>query len=103
MKAYASEMQNLECHFLSLKLEHVPHGHDAAVKELSRIAAKGLPVPFGVAMEKLSQPFAILEGEDPEVQPTSEQGILLVMELQAIPSDPASERCTPPAQASWAD
>jgi hypothetical protein len=40
MKAYAGEMQKLECRFQSLKLEHVPHGQDAAVKELSWIAAK---------------------------------------------------------------
>jgi hypothetical protein len=35
MKAYAGEVRKLECHFNSLKLEHVPHGQDAAVKELS--------------------------------------------------------------------
>jgi hypothetical protein len=38
-------------------------------------------VPFGVAMEKLSQPSSVLEGEDPEVQPSLEQGILPVTEL----------------------
>jgi hypothetical protein len=69
MKAYAGEMRKLECRFHSLKLEHVPRGLDAAVKKLSQIAAKGLPIPFGVAMEKLSQPSAVPEEEDPEVQP----------------------------------
>jgi hypothetical protein len=103
MKAYAGELRKLGCRFLSLKLKHVPHGQDATVKELSRIAAKGLPIPFGVSMENLSQPPAIPEEEDAKVQPTSEQGILLVTELQAMPSDPASERCTPPAQAGRPD
>jgi hypothetical protein len=56
MKAYAGEVRKLECRFQSLKLEHVPRGQDTTIKELSRIAAKGLTVPFGVAMEKLSQP-----------------------------------------------
>jgi hypothetical protein len=82
MKAYACEIQKLECRFQSLKLEHVPRGQDAAVKELSRIAAKGLPVPFGVDMEKLSQPSVVPEEEDPRVQPASEQGILPAAELQ---------------------
>jgi hypothetical protein len=50
MKPYAGEMRKLECRFHSLKLEHVPRGQDAAVKELSQIAAKGLPVPFEVAV-----------------------------------------------------
>jgi hypothetical protein len=45
MKAYAGEVRKLECHFNSLKLEHVPRGQDAAVKELSQIAAKGFLVP----------------------------------------------------------
>jgi ribonuclease HI len=45
MKAYVDEVQKLECHFCSLKLEHVPRGQVVAVKELSRIAPKGLPVP----------------------------------------------------------
>jgi hypothetical protein len=54
-------------------------------------------------MEKLSQPSAIPEEEDPGVQPASEQGILPVAELQAIPSDLASERCTLSAQASRTD
>jgi hypothetical protein len=35
MKAYAGEMRKLECRFHSLKLEHVPCGQDAVVKELS--------------------------------------------------------------------
>jgi ribonuclease HI len=72
MKAYASEMRKLECRFHSLKLEQVPHRKDAAVKELSQIAAKGLPVPFGVAMEKLSQPSAVPKEEEPKVPPVSE-------------------------------
>jgi hypothetical protein len=44
MKAYAGEVRKLECHFSSLKLKYVPSGQDAAVKELSQIAAQGLPV-----------------------------------------------------------
>jgi hypothetical protein len=67
MKAYAGKMWNLDCRFHSLKLEHVPGRQDAAVKELSHIAAKGLPVPFGVDMEKLSQPSSVLDEEEPEV------------------------------------
>jgi hypothetical protein len=103
MKAYAGEMRKLECRFQSLKLKHVPRRQDAAIKELSQRAAKGLPVPFGVAMEKLSQPSAIPEEEDPEVLPASEQGILPVAELQEILSGLASERCTPPAQVGRTD
>jgi ribonuclease HI len=72
VKAYAGEMRKLEFCFQSIKLEHVPRGQDAAVKELSRIAAKGLLVPFEVAIEKLSQPSAIPEEEDPEILPASE-------------------------------
>jgi hypothetical protein len=98
MKAYAGEMQKLECRFQSLKLEHVPRGQDAAIEELSRIVAKGWHVPFGVAMEKLSQPSAVPEEVDPEVLPASEQGSFPVVELQEILSGPASELCTPPAQ-----
>jgi hypothetical protein len=97
MKPYAGEMRKLECRFHSLKLEHFPRGQDAAVKELSQIAAKGLPIPFGVAVEKLSQPSIIPEEEEPEVPP--EQGTLPVAELQGIPPGLASERCTLPAQA----
>jgi hypothetical protein len=103
MKAYAGEMRKLECHFQSLKLEHVPCGQDAPIKELSWIATKGLPVLFGVAMEKLSQPSAIPEEEDPKVLPASEQGILPVAELQEILSGPASERCTSPAHVGRTD
>jgi hypothetical protein len=54
-------------------------------------------------MEKLSQPSAVPEEEDPEVLPASEQGILPVTELQEIPLGPASEWCTPPAQAGRTD
>jgi hypothetical protein len=103
MKAYMGEMRKLECCFQSLKLEHVPHGQDATVKELSRIAAKGLSVPFGVAMENLSQPSAVPVEEDLEVLPASKQGILPVAELQEILSGPSSERGTPPAQAGRTD
>jgi hypothetical protein len=103
MKAYVGKMRKLECRFQSLKLEHVPHGQDATVKELSRIADKGLSVPFGVAMQKLSHSSAVPVEEDPKVLPASEQGILPVAELQEIPSGPSSERGTPPAQAGWTD
>jgi ribonuclease HI len=51
MKVYAGEVRKLECHFHSLKLEHVPHRQDAAVKEFPQIAAKGLPVLAGVIVE----------------------------------------------------
>jgi hypothetical protein len=54
IKAYAGEMRKLECHFNSLKLEHAPRGQDVAIKELSQIAAKGLPVPAGDIVEKFS-------------------------------------------------
>jgi hypothetical protein len=76
MKVYAGKMRKLECRFHSLKLEHVPRGQDAAVKELSQIATKGFPIPFGVAVEKLSQPSAIPEEEEPEVLLVPEQGAL---------------------------
>jgi hypothetical protein len=66
---------------------------------LSQIATKGLPIPFGVAVVKLSQPSAVPEEEDPEVLPVPEQGTLPVVELQEVPPGPASERCTLPAQA----
>jgi ribonuclease HI len=64
MKAYTGEVQKLECHFHSLKLEHVPHRQDVAVKELSQIAAKELPVPVGVMVERLFQPSAVPEDEE---------------------------------------
>jgi hypothetical protein len=35
MKAYVGEVRKLEYRFNSLKLEDVPRGHDAAVKELT--------------------------------------------------------------------
>jgi hypothetical protein len=73
MKAYAGEMRKHECRFHSLKLKHVPRGQDAVVKELSQIAAKGLLIPLRVAMEKLSQPSAVPEEEEPEVPPELEQ------------------------------
>jgi ribonuclease HI len=56
MKAYAGGMRKLEHCFSNLKLEHVPHRHDAITKELSQIAAKGLPVPAGILVERLSKP-----------------------------------------------
>jgi hypothetical protein len=99
MKAYAGEVQKLECRFHSLKLEHVPHGQDAAVKKLSQIATKGLPVSAGVIVEKLSQPSAIPEDEELGIPPTPEQGALSVMEQQEGTTGPASERCTLPALA----
>jgi hypothetical protein len=37
----------LEPRFCSLKLEHVPHGQDAVMKELSQIAAKGITSSCG--------------------------------------------------------
>jgi hypothetical protein len=64
MKAYAVKVRKLECCFHSHKLEHVPRWQDAAVKELSQIAAKGLPAPARVIVEKLSQPSAIPEDEE---------------------------------------
>jgi hypothetical protein len=72
------EMRKLECFFHSLKLEHVPRGQDATVKGLSHIAANGLPVPLGVAVEKLSQPSAVPEEEEPEVPLVLDQGTLPV-------------------------
>jgi hypothetical protein len=75
MKAYVGEVRKLECHFNSLKLKHVPRGQDAAVKELSRIAAKGLLVPVGAIVWKLSQPSATPEDEEPGAPPTSGQGL----------------------------
>jgi hypothetical protein len=35
MKAYVGKMRKPECRFHSLKLEHVPRGQDAVIKELS--------------------------------------------------------------------
>jgi ribonuclease HI len=35
MKTYAGKVRELECHFNSLRLEHVPCGQDEVVKELS--------------------------------------------------------------------
>jgi hypothetical protein len=75
MKVYAGEVRKLECHFTSLKLELIPCRQDDAVKELSWIAAKGLPVPVGAIVEKLSQPSATPEDEDPRAPPMSEQGL----------------------------
>jgi ribonuclease HI len=54
MKAYVGDVQKLECHFNNFKLEHVPRGQDATVKEMSQIATQGLPVPAGATVEKLS-------------------------------------------------
>jgi hypothetical protein len=99
MKAYAGEVRNLECHIHSLKLEHVPRRQDAAVKELSQIATKGLLVQLRVVVKKLSQPSAVPEEEEPEVPPVPEQRTLPVAELQGVPLGPASEWCTLPAQA----
>jgi hypothetical protein len=42
-------------------LEHVPSGQNAIVKELSQIAGKGLPVPVGAFVERLSKPSATPE------------------------------------------
>jgi hypothetical protein len=44
-------VQKLECHFNNFKLEHVPRGQDATVKEMSQIATQGLPVPAGAIVE----------------------------------------------------
>jgi hypothetical protein len=99
MKAYAGEMRKLECRFHSLKLEHVPHGQDAAVKELSQIAAKGLPVPARVIMEKLSQPSVVPEDEELGIPTAPEQGAPSAVEQQEGMAGPASERCTLPVRA----
>jgi hypothetical protein len=97
MKAYAGEVRKLECHFNNLKLEHVPRGQDAAVKELSWIAAKGLPVPTGAIVEKLSQPSTTPKDEEPGAPSTSAQGAPPTMEQQEGMVNPASERCILPA------
>jgi hypothetical protein len=76
MKAYAGEMRKLECRFHSLKLEHVPCGQDASVKELSQIAAKGLPVPAGVIVEKLFQPSVVPEDEELGIPTAPKRGAL---------------------------
>jgi hypothetical protein len=80
MKAYAGEVRKLECRFHSLKLEHDPRGQDAAVKELSQIAAKGFPVPARVMMENLSEPSAIPKNEELGILPVPEQGALSIAE-----------------------
>jgi hypothetical protein len=92
-------VRKLECRFHSLKLEHVPRGQDAAVKEMSQIAAKGLPVLAGVIVEKFSQPSAIPEDEELGIPPTPEQGALSAAEQQEGMVGPTSERCTLPALA----
>jgi hypothetical protein len=99
MKAYVGEVRKLECCFHSLKLEHVPHGQDATVKELSQIATKGLPVSAGVIVEKLSQPSAIPEDEELGIPPTPEQGALSVAEQQEGTIGLATEQCTLPTLA----
>jgi hypothetical protein len=99
MKAYVGEVRQLECRFHSLKLEHVPCGQDAAVKEVSQIATKGLPVIAGVIMEKLSHLSAVPEDEDLGILTAPEQGGLSAVEQQEGTAGPASEQCTLPALA----
>jgi hypothetical protein len=97
MKAYVDEVRKLECHFCSLKLEHVPRGQDAIVKDLSQIAAKGLPVPARAIIEKLSKPLAVPDEEDTRAPLATEQGAPPTTKQQEGTADPASERCVPPA------
>jgi ribonuclease HI len=72
MKEYVDKVQKLRSHFCSLKLKHVPRGQDAIVKELSQIAAKGLPVPTGATVKKLPKPSTTPEEEDTGAPPTPE-------------------------------
>jgi hypothetical protein len=101
MKAYADKVWKLECHFCSLKLEHVPHGQDAVVKDLSRIVAKGLPVPVGAIVEKLSKPSAVLEEEDTRAPPMTKQRTPATTEQQEGTADLASEWCISLVPTCW--
>jgi hypothetical protein len=101
MKACAGEVRKLECHFNSLKLEHVPRGQDVAVKELPQIVAQVLPVLARAIVEKFSQPSAIPEDEELGVPLASEQGNLPTTEQQESMDGPASEQCIPPTPTCW--
>jgi hypothetical protein len=69
------------------------------LRELSQIAAKGLPVPARVIVEKLFQPSAIPEDEELGIPTAPDQGALLAEERQEGMAGPESERCTLPIQA----
>jgi ribonuclease HI len=58
MWAYIDEGRKLERRFDGLKLEHVPRGRNIITDELSQIAAKRLPVPEGIFVERLTKPSA---------------------------------------------
>jgi hypothetical protein len=101
MKAYTDKVWKLECHFCSLKLEHVPRGQDTGMKDLSWIVAKGLPVPVGAIVEKLSKPSTVLEEEDTGAPPATKQGTPTTTEQQEGTADPASERCISLVPTCW--
>jgi hypothetical protein len=60
MWAYVDEVRKIELRFDGLKLEHIPHGKNVIVDELSQIATKRLPVPAGIFVERLTNPSATL-------------------------------------------
>jgi hypothetical protein len=55
------EVRKLERHFDGLKLEHIPRGMNTIADEPSQIAAKRLPVPVGIFVERLTKPSAALK------------------------------------------
>jgi hypothetical protein len=58
MWAYVDEVRKLKHCFDVLKLEHIPRGKNTIADGLSQIAAKRLPVPAGIFVERLTKPSA---------------------------------------------
>jgi hypothetical protein len=96
MKAYAGKVRKLERCFSSLQLEHLPRGQDTNIKELSQIAAKGLQVPAGTFVEKLSKPSAVPEEEVAGAPPATSLGAPLAVKLREDTTDSASKQCSSP-------
>lgn len=57
MAPYMEEVRKMEQHFDGLQMEHVPHGSNVVIDELSKTAAARGRVPLGILVERLLRPF----------------------------------------------
>ena len=67
MALYLEEVSKLEKCFLSLELQHIRHGDNAEVDDITKWALKRLPQRPGVFEERLDKPSIILPLDDEAV------------------------------------
>ena len=57
MQAYVDEVRKMERRFDDIEMEHMPRGHNGIADKLSKMVARKEPVPSGIFIERLTQPY----------------------------------------------